>query len=248
MGTQWRQPQHNSIIIIITKSIWWKNLHLADNSNLDKEEKFAKVVLLINKLNEQCLANNLPEQLVSRDESMVPCFGSNGCKQHVRNKSVKFGYKFWATATTLDYAIQFYPYAGKHEKYDCNLWFGGSVVATLAEKQPSQVGSNYHNKMDYFFPSPKLLRIPKAEGIAAAWTVRINRVENAPLQPIKEMEKLERGASDVITDNACLMEGQQSGESSVYICQKNAPQESPSLYQSSKWLGWDWPASKYFPI
>ena len=29
-----------------------KNLHLADNSNLDKEDKFAKVRLLIDKLNE----------------------------------------------------------------------------------------------------------------------------------------------------------------------------------------------------
>ena len=33
-----------------------------------------------------------------------------------------------------------------------------------------------------------------------AGTARINCVENAPLRPIKEMEKLERGASDVVTD------------------------------------------------
>ena len=114
------------------------------------------------------------------------------------------------------------------------------VVLLLRPWQKSnrrKLVSNYHNIMDYFFPSPKLLRIPKAKGIAAAGTARINRVENAPLQPIKEMEKLERGASDVITDNACLMKGQQSGESSVYICRKTAPQESPSLYQSSKWQG-----------
>ena len=124
-------------------------------------------------------------------------------------------------------------------------WF---CCCDLGRKLPLQVGSNYCIIMGNFFTSPNLLRILKAKGIAAAKTVRINCVENAPLQPIKEMEKLERGASDVITDNACLMEGQQSGESSVYICQKNAPQESPSLYQSSKWQGWDWPASKYFPI
>ena len=54
--------------------------------------------------------------------------------------------------------------------------------------------------MDNFFTSPNLLRILKAKGIAATGTVRINRVENAPLRPIKEMEKLERGASDVVTD------------------------------------------------
>ena len=49
-----------------------QNLHLADNSNLDKEDKFAKMRPVTNKLNEKCLANYLPEQSVSIDESMVP--------------------------------------------------------------------------------------------------------------------------------------------------------------------------------
>ena len=54
--------------------------------------------------------------------------------------------------------------------------------------------------MDNFFTSPNLLRILKAKAIAATGIVRINCVENGPLRPIKEMEKLERGASDVVTD------------------------------------------------
>ena len=54
--------------------------------------------------------------------------------------------------------------------------------------------------MDNFFTSPNLLCILEAKGIAATGTVMINPVENAPLRPIKEMEKLERGASDVVTD------------------------------------------------
>ena len=177
-----------------------QNLHLADNSNLDKEDKFAKVRPLIDKLNEQCLANYLPEQSVSIDESMVAYFGRHGCKQYMRNKPVKFGYKFWVAATLLGYAIQFYPYAGKDENYDSKLGLGGSVVAILAEKLPLQVGSNYHIIMDNFFTSPNLLRILRAKGIAATGTVKINRVENAPLRPIKEMKKLESGASNVVTD------------------------------------------------
>ena len=108
--------------------------------------------------------------------------------------------------TPFSYTIQSYLYAGKDENFDSNLGLGGSVVATLAEKLPSQVGSNYHIIMDNFFTSPNLLRILKAKGIAATGTVRINRVENAPLRPIKEMEKLERGASDVFTNkNSNLM-------------------------------------------
>ena len=131
---------------------------------------------------------------------MVAYFGRHGCKQYMRNKPVKFGYKFWVTATPLGYAIQFYPYAGKDENYDSNLGLGGSAVATLTEKLPSQFGSNYHIIMDNFFTSPNLLCILKAKGIAATETVRISLVDNAPLRPIKEMQKLERCASDVVTD------------------------------------------------
>ena len=179
-----------------------QNLHFAVNSNLDKEDKFAKVKPVIDKLNEQCLENYLPEQSVSIDESMVPYFGRHGCKQYERNKPVKFGYKFWVTATPLSYAIQFNSYAGKDENYEFSLGLSASVAATLAEKLPSQVGSNYHIIMDNFFNSPNLLHILVAKSIAATGTVRIIRIENAPLQPIKEMEKLERDASDVVADKS----------------------------------------------
>ena len=53
------------------------------------------------------LANYLPEQSVSIDESMVLYFGRHGYKQY-RNKPVKFCYKFWVAPTLLGYAIQFY--------------------------------------------------------------------------------------------------------------------------------------------
>ena len=43
----------------------------------------------------------------------------------------------------------------------------------------------------------------KEKGIAATSTVQLNRVENAPLKPIKEIEKLKRGSAGVvINDNA----------------------------------------------
>ena len=91
-------------------------------------------------------------------------------------------------------------YAGKDKNYDSNLGLGSSVVGTLVEKLPSQAGSNYHIIMDNLFTSTNVLRILKAKDIAVTGTVRINRVKNAPLRPIKEMEKSERGASDVITE------------------------------------------------
>ena len=53
-----------------------------------------------------------------------------------------------------------------------------------------------------FFTSPNLLRILKAKSIVLIETVRINRVEHGPLRPIKEMEKLERGPPEVVTDKS----------------------------------------------
>ena len=49
-----------------------KYLHLANNTSLDPNDKFSKVRPLLDKLNERCLSNYLPEQTVSIDESMVP--------------------------------------------------------------------------------------------------------------------------------------------------------------------------------
>ena len=180
-----------------------KYLNLADNISLHSNDKLRKVQPLLNKLNEQCLSNNLPEQTVSINESMVPYFGRHGCKQFMKNKPVKFGYKLWVAATPLGYAIQFYPYMGKDDFFDPDLGLGGSVVDKLTDSLPKHAGSNYHIITDNFFTSPQLLRSLREKGIAATGTVRLNRVENAPLKPVKEMEKLERGSADVvINDNA----------------------------------------------
>ena len=70
----------------------WQNFHLADNSTLDPNDKFRKVLPLIEKLNEQYL-------LQYTNESMVPYFGRHGCKQFMRNRPVKIDYKFWVAAT-----------------------------------------------------------------------------------------------------------------------------------------------------
>ena len=160
-----------------------KYLDLTDNTSLDPNDKFSKIRPLLDKLNEQCLSNYLPEQTVSIDVSMVPYFGRHGCKQFIKNKSVKLGYRLWVPATPLRYAIQFYSYMGEHDFFNPDLGLGGSVVDKHA-------GSNYYIITDNFFTSPQLLRSLREKGIATTYTVRLNRVENAPLKPVKKMEKL----------------------------------------------------------
>ena len=54
--------------------------------------------------------------------------------------------------------------------------------------------------MDNYFTSPALLRHLSAMGVAATGTVRANRMENAPLLDMIEMNKEKRGSSDLVTD------------------------------------------------
>ena len=54
---------------------------------------------------------------------------------------------------------------------------------------------------DNFFTSPQLLRSLREKGIAVTGTVRLNRIVNTLLKPVKEMEKLEKGSADVAIDD-----------------------------------------------
>ena len=180
-----------------------KYLRLADNTSLDPNDKFSKVRPLLDKLKELFLSNYLPEQTVRVDESVAPYFGRHGCKQFLKKKPVKFGYKLWVTPTPLRYSIQFYPYKSKDDFFDPDLGLGGSQVDKLTNSLSKHSGSNYHIITDNFFTSPQLLRPLRKKGIVATGTVPLNRVENAPFKSVKEMEKLERGSADaVIDDNA----------------------------------------------
>ena len=79
-------------------------LHLADNENSDKTDRFAKIRTLFDAINKQCVAHYKPEHL-SVDESMVSYFGKHGAKQYIRKKPIKFGYKLRVLAKPLEYCV-----------------------------------------------------------------------------------------------------------------------------------------------
>ena len=86
-----------------------------------------------------------------------------------------------------------------------------------------------------------LLRILKVKDIAAIETVRINCVENTPLRPRKEMEKLEKGASDVVIDKNSNLTLVRWKDNKVVTVASTFVGKCPSgkltLCQSSKWQG-----------
>ena len=66
--------------------------HAADNQNLS-DTKMAKVEPLYNMLNDKFQQFGILHERLSIDESMVPYFGQHSCKQYIRAKPIRFGYK-----------------------------------------------------------------------------------------------------------------------------------------------------------
>ena len=131
-------------------------LHLADNNNLAKEDKFAKIRPLASMLNEKWLAHFPKENFLSVDESMVPYYGRNGLKQHIHGKPIRFGYKNWCLCTRTGYLAQAIPYQGRSTGYsNPEFGMGGSVVLDLISELPSHV--EYRMFFDNLFTSIPLI-------------------------------------------------------------------------------------------
>ena len=154
---------HNSIVSSLMSrncfDLIMQNLHLADNANLDQNDKFAKVRKLIKYMNDYCLNNFLPEQTVSINESMIPYFGQHRAKQYIHGKPIKFGYEMWVATTCCKYCIQFMHYLGAGSSIDPALGLGGTVVDKLVSCLPDLDGSRYHIVTDNFFTSVRLLKL-----------------------------------------------------------------------------------------
>nr|CAD7392359.1 unnamed protein product [Timema cristinae] len=109
-------------------------LHVCDNSNLD-DDKFSKVSLFRQKLNERWLKYCYGEMNSYLDEAMILYFGKHGAKQHIQGKPIHFGYKVWCLCTQLGYLIQSVLYAGASTGNTIpELSVGGSIVTELRNK------------------------------------------------------------------------------------------------------------------
>ncbi|XP_045105644.1 piggyBac transposable element-derived protein 3-like [Portunus trituberculatus] len=98
-----------------------KCLHFNASTDQDKNDKYTKLRPLITHLQEKFMEHFIPSQCISHDEAMVKYFGKHGCKQSIRNKPIRFGYKIWCQNTTSGYLLAFDPYQGKTYKGDENM-------------------------------------------------------------------------------------------------------------------------------
>lgn len=194
------EDTHN---ILVTKSMRrnkfeeiFRFFHAADNNNLCKNDKLAKVRPLIEKLNTKFVQFAPIDNQISIDESMIPYFGRHGCKQFIRGKPIRFGYKAWVMALANGYCLNFDIYQGKTTQLDSevNYGLGEKVVLNFADilKQNFE-DFEFSLFFDNFFTSPRLLTLLGDNSFGGTGTVRENRTEKCPLKSKKEMNKKPRG-------------------------------------------------------
>ena len=138
-----------------------------------------------------------PRQAI--DEHMTKFKGHHSAKQYLKNKPIKWGFKWWCRACSdTGYLYEFQLYLGKNESPEYGL--GESVVLSLSEKLRNTYCCLY---FDNFFSSPTLINKLYGMGIYAVSTVRRDR-KNMPI--LKEDKAMERGDVDFhFSDNVTAM-------------------------------------------
>ncbi|KAJ8932651.1 hypothetical protein NQ318_005684 [Aromia moschata] len=92
------------------------------NNRIDHKAKVWKMRPFMDLLKERFLHHFIPEEGLDYDESMVKYFGGHGCKQFIRGKPIRFGFKIWCLNGRSGYLINFGIYKANY------LWVDNNVV------------------------------------------------------------------------------------------------------------------------
>lgn len=177
----------------------FSNLHCCDNANLDLSDKFTKVRPLFRKMNKAFRAFAPLRENHSVDEAMVPYYGHHGCKQFIRGKPIRYGFKLWTGTTSGGYVIWFEPYQGAKSEIDPKykeLGLGPSVVLQYADVISSIQEHPYHIFCDNFFTNIPLCIEIKRRNMRITGTIRENRTSKCPLISTSDLKKRKRGDFD----------------------------------------------------
>ncbi|KAF2888976.1 hypothetical protein ILUMI_17197, partial [Ignelater luminosus] len=138
---------------------------------------------------------------ISIDESMIPYFGRNGCKQFIRGKPIRFGYKAWVLAQPSGYCVNFDIYQGRTANRDNSIGLGESVVMKFADLLKSRFPNiNFSLFFDNFFTSANLITKLEKINFSGTGTVRDNRIDKCPIEDSAIMKKKPRGTFDSFVD------------------------------------------------
>ncbi len=176
-----------------------KFFHLADNNNPNLQDKMWKLRPMMEKIQKKHLEHFVPVQDLNYDESMIEYFGRHGCKQCIRGKPIRFGYKVWCVNSPNGYLVNFDVYQGKSLSIptDYQFTFGKAAapLLNLLDSLPSEKSElPYRIYIDNLFTSFRLLKYLSEIGYSGIGTMRDNRIPSCcPLKKKKDMKNTERG-------------------------------------------------------
>lgn len=152
-----------------------QHTYFVDHVNPDPGDKFWKVRLLFNHLNETAKKYITNPENCSVDEGMVKYFGPHPLKQYMKGKPHRFGYKVWMLASSDGQLLAVQPYAGATTYIkDYGLGQGPNVVLGLADQFGLIPGTKVF--VDNLFTSMDLLDHMGDRELGITGTLRQNRI------------------------------------------------------------------------
>ncbi len=116
-------------------------IHCADNTRLDVNDRMAKACPIMNILNKK-FVEAFPVSLdLDLDETMIEYFGRHGCKQTIRNKPVRFGFKAWCLNGYLLQLDIYQGATGTDQELDKCYGKGGATLIRLLNGLPQDIKS-----------------------------------------------------------------------------------------------------------
>ncbi|XP_068231970.1 piggyBac transposable element-derived protein 3-like [Palaemon carinicauda] len=169
-------------------------LHFSDNFKLDTTDKYAKVHPLVRHLTKKFIEHFQPVKSLSHDEAMVEYYGKHRCKQCIRMKPIRFGYKVWCLNSDNGYLVTFDLYQGRtYEGNEVNEKVFGKCAATVLKNIDSLSQDKrslpYNIYFYNLFTSFQLLTELKDRNYDATWTIRANRCKHCPLKSADSIKK-----------------------------------------------------------
>lgn len=130
---------------------------------------------------------------------MIPYFGRHGCKQYIRGKPVRFGFKAWSLNTPLGYQLSFEIYQGTNPRIPKEYSVVGLNAAPLLyfidTLPPTIRDLPYHFYFDNLFTCLPLLYWLDFHGYGGTGTIRANRFPD--VQPFRgkaaQIKRLKKG-------------------------------------------------------
>ena len=175
-------------------------IHFTDNSQPHATDKMWKLRPLMDQRKENLKKKYVPSRALNFDESMIEYYGRHGCKQFIRGKPIRFGFKNWRLNSPNGYLLDFEVNQGKaveeNTEYDKQFDKCASPMVVMLDHLPALVRDlPLRLYFDNLFTSLPLLTHLRERGYQTSGTVRENRLPaDLPLDDKKEIMKSQRGA------------------------------------------------------